>query len=174
MRWIGRFFLVIALIFLALDITDPIAEAPEAGAAAPAAGGAAAGETGAGTSTGGEITAGETATGGTAGDGASSGDGAAGATTGDGTGSAAPAADGPNRVMLHTLGERWFEYHPDSYLQISPAVSRHVSAWLDDSIVQPLMLQPAFLIFFALWLIFSFFSWLIGRSRSRYDDDEDW
>ena len=72
--------------------------------------------------------------------------------------------------MLYSLGERWFQYHPSSYQQVSPAVSRHVSPWLDDNIVQPLMLQPAFLIFFFLSLLFSFFSWLIGRARADHDD----
>ena len=149
MRWIGRFFLIIALIFLVLDIGTE-GPGPATNAAPPAADGAATGEAAAG-----DGSVGETAT-----------------TDGSTDEAAGPKVNGPNRVMLYTLGERWYEYHPDSYLQVSPAVSRHVSPWLDDNIVQPLMLQPAFLIFFTLWLVFSLFSWLIGRSRRR--DEEDW
>lgn len=184
MRWIGRFFLVIALIFLALDITDPIAGTGETGPATPQAGGAATGGAGAGATTTGDSTTGGATAAGTADSGTATGGTTGGTTTGgddtaaagetaSGAGAATSEAVGPNRVMLHSLGERWHQYHPSSALQVSPAVSRHVSPWLDDNIVQPLMLQPAFLIFFALWLIFSFFSWLIGRGR-RYDDDEDW
>ncbi len=132
MKFIGRFFLLIALGFLFLDIQNPIV----APTGAPAA-------TGDGTATDGGSTDSTAADGG------------------------AVAATGPGRVMLHSLGERWFSVHPDSYQLISPAISRHVSPWLDDKIVQPLLLQPAFLIFFVLWLVFSLLSWLISR---RQDD----
>ena len=143
MRWIARFFMVIALAFLALDILDTGGSGP--GAEAPATTGAT--------------------------DGAETGDGTLPQNDGNGAapGTDATAATGPSRVVLYSLGERWFQYFPDNYQLISPAVSRHVSPWLDDNIVQPLMLKPAFLIFFALWMLFSFFSWLIGRSR-----EDDW
>ena len=149
MKFISRFFLLIALIFLGLDIYQPIG-APGA-ADVPSA-------------------VNETA----AGDGAASGDAASEETT-SGDEAAAPAGETTTslipegRVVLHQLGERWFDLNADSYLQVSPAVSRHVSPWLDDSIVQPLLRQPAFLIFFALSLVFSIFSWLIGRMRR-----DDW
>ena len=110
MKWIGRFFLIVGLVFLAMDVRD--------------------------------------------------------------AGQGIPVVDGQpvipgDPVILRTLGERWFTIDPDSYQLISPAVSRHVSPWLDDSVVQPLLLQPAFLIFLVLWLVFAFLSWLIGRFRSN-------
>ena len=150
MRWIARFFLMIALVFLALDLTDSgDAEAPNAGA--PAVNG--------------------TVTDGTSADGTTT-DG----TTTDGTATDGTAAATPppppvvkGGVMLRPLGERWFEIHAESYQQVSPAISRHVSPWLDDNIVQPLMLYPGFLIFFFLSLLFGFFSWLIARATR-----DDW
>lgn len=136
MRWIARFFLMIALVFLALDITDDgNTETPNAGA--PAVNGTVA-------------------------------DG----TLSDGTTAATPPPPPPavkGGVLLRPLGERWFEIHPASYQQVSPAISRHVSPWLDDNIVQPLMLFPGFLIFFFLSLLFGFFSWLIARATR-----DDW
>lgn len=155
MRWIARFFLMIALVFLALDITDSGDKAtPTTGEPAvngPATGGAAAD----GTATDGA------ATGGTATDGAATGGTAA---------TSPPPPPTVSGVLLRPLGERWFDIHAESYQQVSPAVSRHVSPWLDDNIVQPLMLYPGFLIFFFLSLVFGFFSWLIARATR----DDDW
>ena len=108
MRWIARFFMILALVFLAMDVRDAGEGIPEV----------------------------------------------------DGE----PVIKG-DPVILRALGERWFRFDQESYQLISPAVSRHVSPWLDDAVVQPPLLQPAFLVFFVLWLIFSFFSWLIRRAR---------
>ncbi len=160
MKFLGRLFLLIALVFLGLDIYQPIAGPGTADAPA------AINE---------PVTSSDTA----ATDGAASDDGAAESGAEAPAGDKAPVPDpvaetstslAPNgRVVLHQLSERWFDIHPESALQVSPAISRHVSPWLDDNIVQPLMLQPAFLIFFVLSLIFSFFSWLLGRMRN-----DDW
>ena len=75
------------------------------------------------------------------------------------------------QVILTDLGERWYQVDPDSYQLLSPAISRHVSAWLDDRIVQPLMVTPAFVVFFVPWLVISLLSWMAVRSRAGRDED---
>lgn len=40
----------------------------------------------------------------------------------------------------------WFRFHPDSLQLLQPAIERHVSVWLYEAIVQPLLEAPLVLV----------------------------
>jgi hypothetical protein len=54
---------------------------------------------------------------------------------------------GDQGFRLHALGNLWAAIHRDSLLLLQPAVERHVSVWLWEKIVFPLLQAPAFVVF---------------------------
>lgn len=169
MKFIARVFMLIALVFLALDLRDAMQGGEPAAAAPDPTPPPAATETETGTGTETTTTAPST----TGEDGATEPQ-VPPASTDDEAAAPQPAPVAvednyePNHVMLYSIGERWAEFHRESLLTAEPAVTRHVAPWLWGSIIQPILLQPGFLVFFFLSLLFSFFSWLLGRRR------DDW
>lgn len=50
---------------------------------------------------------------------------------------------GEDGFRLTALGEWWFWAHPDSLQALQPAIERHVSVWLYESVIQPMLEWPA-------------------------------
>lgn len=55
--------------------------------------------------------------------------------------------DGDQGFRLHALGNLWAAIHRDSLLLLQPAVERHLSVWLWERIVFPLLQAPASVVF---------------------------
>lgn len=47
-----------------------------------------------------------------------------------------------DEFRLTALGEWWFWAHKDSLQVLQPAIERHVSVWLFESVIQPLLEWP--------------------------------
>ncbi len=62
---------------------------------------------------------------------------------------------------LSALGEWWFWIHKDSLQVLQPAVERHISVTLYESVIQPLLEWPLAVELGVLGAIF----WLLGRRR---------
>lgn len=60
---------------------------------------------------------------------------------------------------LSALGEWWFWADKDSLQILQPAIERHVSVWLFESVIQPLLEWPLAIEFGVLGAVF----WLLGR-----------
>lgn len=60
-----------------------------------------------------------------------------------GLGAAALAADIATVGAPRALGAWWADLHRDSLQLAQPAIERHLSPWLWDAIVLPLLLAPA-------------------------------
>ncbi len=65
------------------------------------------------------------------------------------------------------LGQVWSEVNQSSLLLLEPAITRHVSQWLWDAVIFPILTVPAWGVFAALAIILLLVS-LRRRSRRRY------
>ena len=75
------------------------------------------------------------------------------------------------QFILRPLGELWNEVHTASLQQLQPAIERHVSPDLWDSVVQPILTSPAALVFGVAFLFFHLLSALFRRPRRHYNDE---
>ena len=67
-----------------------------------------------------------------------------------------------NRLDILSVGDLWSMVHQNSLLLAQPAIERHVTPWLWQSVIQPLFLeQPAALYLIILGAIFI----LLGRRK---------
>lgn len=48
--------------------------------------------------------------------------------------------------LLVATGLWWFQTHPDSLQLLQPAIERHVSVWLFEDVIQPLLEAPLVLV----------------------------
>lgn len=71
--------------------------------------------------------------------------------------------------VLRPLGTLWNDIHSASLQTLQPAIERHVSPALWDSVVQPLLEMPAALVFGVPFLIFHVLSALFRRPRQNYN-----
>lgn len=71
--------------------------------------------------------------------------------------------------VLRPLGALWTDIHTASLQVLQPAIERHVSPSLWESIVQPLLTTPAALVFGIPFLIFHVLSALFRRPRQNYN-----
>ena len=74
-------------------------------------------------------------------------------------------------LVLRDLGALWFQISPTSLQELQPAIERHVSPALWDSIVQPLLETPAAIVFGIPFLIFHTLAALFRRPRRHYNDE---
>ena len=73
--------------------------------------------------------------------------------------------------ILRPLGTTWTELHSASLQQLQPAIERHVSPGLWDSVVQPILTSPAALVFGIPFLVFYVLSGPFRRPRRHYNDE---
>jgi len=71
--------------------------------------------------------------------------------------------------VLRPLGTLWTDIHSASLQTLQPAIERHVSPALWDSVVQPLLTSPAALVFGIPFLIFHVLAALFRRPRQNYN-----
>lgn len=64
---------------------------------------------------------------------------------------------------LRSLGETWFRLDRDSWLQLQPAIERHIHPDLWFGAVEPVTRQPAVLLFAGIGAVFFVLSLLFGR-----------
>lgn len=74
-------------------------------------------------------------------------------------------------MVLRPLGEVWNGLHSESLQQFQPAVERHVSSGLWDSVIQPVLTHPAALSFGIAFLFFKVLSGLFSRPRGYHNVD---
>jgi len=71
--------------------------------------------------------------------------------------------------ILRPLGELWASLHSASLQLLQPAIERHVSPALWESVVQPLLESPAALVFGIPFLIFHVLAAMFRRPRQNYN-----
>jgi len=71
--------------------------------------------------------------------------------------------------VLRPLGALWSGLHSESLQMLQPAVERHVSPTLWESLIQPLLTSPAALIFGIPFLVFHTLAALFRRPRQNYN-----
>jgi len=71
--------------------------------------------------------------------------------------------------VLRPLGALWSGIHSESLQMLQPAIERHVSPTLWESLIQPLLTSPAALFFGIPFLIFHTMSALFRRPRQDYN-----
>lgn len=74
---------------------------------------------------------------------------------------------GKGPVDLADLGTNWYALHPTSLQLAQPAIQRYLTPELWDSVIQPLLLTPAALLFGGIGIFFSLLHIIFSRRRSR-------
>lgn len=72
-------------------------------------------------------------------------------------------AIGDQGFRLRSLAETWFTLHRDSWLQLQPAVERHVHEDLYFAVVEPVTRQIAALLFAGVAAAFFAMAWALRR-----------
>ena len=73
--------------------------------------------------------------------------------------------------VLRPLGFLWNEIHSASLQQLQPAIERHVSPTLWESVVQPILTSPAAIVFGIAFLFFHILGAVFRRPRQYYNDE---
>lgn len=68
-------------------------------------------------------------------------------------------------LRFAALGELWFRYSRGSLNLIQAVTERYIAVFVWDSVIFPVLQQPAVLVFALPGVLFALLAWLLGRRR---------